>query len=124
MEITGLEDTLKSPEIESNDGNKKVGNNLYSTTPSSLFNVLTGNQNTKKNTSTSKIRKDKDQLYGGDEKVVNGTTEKLENRPTSLTSKDIFRIYREKDKQKYTPDDQEPPVHHQPTRHIKLFPRI
>ena len=75
MEITGLEDTLKSPEIESNDGNKKVGNNLYSTTPSSLFNVLTGNQNTKKNTSTSKIRKDKDQLYGGDEKVVNGTTE-------------------------------------------------
>lgn len=124
MEITGLEDTLKSPEIESNDGNKKVGNNLYSTTPSSLFNVLTGNQNTKKNTSTSKIRKDKDQLYGGDEKVVNGTTEKLENRPTSLTSKDIFRIYREKDKQKYTlPDDQEPPVHHQPHETHQAFPK-
>lgn len=68
MEITGLEDTLKSPEIESNDGNKKVGNNLYSTTPSSLFNVLTGNQNTKRTQALQKIRKDKDQLYGGDEK--------------------------------------------------------
>ena len=59
MEITGLEDTLKSPEIESNDGNKKVGNNLYSTTPSSLFNVLTGNQNTKRTQALQKYERTK-----------------------------------------------------------------
>ncbi|CAX40510.1 telomere length regulation protein, putative [Candida dubliniensis CD36] len=96
MEIAGSEDTLQSQDLESSNGQEEFESHLNSTTRGSLLNVLRGNQTTKKNSNTSKIRKEKH------EPVVNEDTTKQEYHPTPLTSKDIFKIFRQKDKQKST----------------------